>query len=107
MILQRKLEQLHFTPLAQKVILQLRPRVWPHHLESLSIAFAFFMLISFAIFGFRIDSGLHEWGLFLKHIESASDQAKAPVFTFIFAAYAVILAVVVFARRKNSGATHV
>ena len=107
MILQRKLQEMEFSPFAQKLILQLRPKIWPHHLESGAVAFAIFMLLSIAIFGFRVDSALHEWGLFLKHIESASDQAKAPVFTVIFVVYAVILAIVVYARRKNSGANNV
>lgn len=75
----------------------------PHHLESLAIAFALFMLASVAIFGFRVDSALHEWGLFLKHLETAEGPGKTAVLFVMLGVYLVILAIVFMARRRKVG----
>ena len=90
-----------FTPFAQTVLVQFQPRKIPHHLESLAIAFAIFMLLSVAIFGFRVDSAAHEWGLFLKHLETATAAARNTALSVMAGIYLVLLAAVVVARRKK------
>lgn len=76
----------------------------PHHLESLGIAFSLCMLLSVAVFGFRLDSALHEWGLFLKHLETAAGPGKQTVLGVMAALYLIILAIVVLARRNKGKA---
>ncbi len=90
-----------FTPFAQSVLVQFHPRKIPHHLESLGIAFSLFMVLSVAIFGFRVDSAAHEWGLFLKHLETATGPGKSLVLGCMAGIYLIILAIVVVARRKK------
>jgi hypothetical protein len=76
----------------------------PHHLESLGIAFSICMVLSVALFGFRVDSALHEWGLFLKHLETATGPAKQMVLGVMAGLYLIMLAIVVLARRNKGKA---
>lgn len=88
-------------PAAYNFLAKINYRRIPHHLESLGIAFSICMLLSVAIFGFRVDSALHEWGLFLKHLETATPSAKQLVLGLMSGFYLIVLGVVVFARRSQ------
>lgn len=80
---------------------------WPHHLESLFIAFSAVVFGSMLIFGLRIDSWLHELNNFLNHYHDAPPSARQGVAAFLAVVYALTLAVVIFARRQKKASAHV
>jgi hypothetical protein len=80
---------------------------WPHHLESVFIAFSALVFGSMLIFGLRVDSWLHELNNFLNHYHDAPASARQGVAAFLAGLYAVTLAVVVFARRQKKASAHV
>ena len=80
---------------------------WPHHLESLFIAFSAVIFGSMLIVGLRIDSWLHELNNFLNHYHDAPASARQGVAAFLAVVYVLTLAVVMFARRQKKASAHV
>lgn len=72
-----------------------------HHLETAAIAFAVCIGLSLVVFGFRVDSWMHEWANFLRHYVVATPVARAPVNLFLLAVYLSLFAVVWLSRRTK------
>ena len=73
----------------------------PHWLENLAITFAVCVFQTLLIFGLRVDSWMHELGLFMRHYETASDWGRAPVHFVVGIAFVLNMIVVSIARRDR------
>ncbi|ADU15400.1 purine-cytosine permease-like transporter [Asticcacaulis excentricus] len=72
-----------------------------HQLETAAIAFAVSIGLTLVVFGFQVDSWMHEWANFLRHYVGAAPVARAPVNLFLFAVYLTLFAVVWLSRRSK------
>ncbi len=80
--------------------LSLRPADLVHGLETLCIAAVAFLLLTLALFGFRVDSWMHELANFLNHYLAATPQARFPVECVLVGVFIVILGFVLIARGR-------
>ncbi|MDC7684412.1 purine-cytosine permease-like transporter [Asticcacaulis sp. BYS171W] len=72
-----------------------------HQLETGAIAFAVSIGLTLVVFGFRVDSWMHEWANFLRHYVAATSVAREPVNLFLLAVYLTLFAVVWLSRRTK------